>query len=142
MTDHCPSCGVVLPEQKSRSQATHGHYFACIHDAWANLPERLSGEFPSPEHVRKYALIKTGYCTTHKIVCATNTTAIEAAGLVMGLDEFALCEVEGQLVTVYRAQSQSYKAMGKATFAKSKSDVLAFLSELIGADVSEAGRAA
>jgi hypothetical protein len=143
MIDHCPACGFVLPETKRRSQQTHNHYFAAIHDAWQNLPEDISGEFPSPEHLRKYALIKAGYCTCQNIVCATNKTAIEAGAIVMGIDEFAICSVVGQVVTVYRAQSQSYKAMGKVAFAKSKSDVLEVLSGMVGANVSEhAGEAA
>jgi hypothetical protein len=142
VTNHCPECGFVLSDEKPRSRQTHNHYFAAINDAWENLPEKISGEFPSPEHLRKYAMIRTGHCITHKMLAANNKAAIEAATFIMELDEFALCEVAGNVVTVYRAQSQSFRAMGKDVFKKSKEDVLGFLSQLIGADVAQKEKAA
>lgn len=136
MTEVCPECGCILKSAKARTQKTHSHYFALIHDAWESLPEAISGEFPSPEHLRKYALIKAGFCTTHKMICAHNKAAIEASALVMDLDEFAICEVQQNIVSIYRAQSQSYKAMGRDVFQRSKERVLEVLSEMVGAEVA------
>ena len=140
---NCPECGCVIREERQRrSQQTHNHYFAAIHDAWQNLPEAISGEFPSPQHLRAYALIRTGYCTTTKIVCRTNRDAIDAIRFVTDLDEFALGDISDNVATIYRPQSQSFKAMGRDMFRKSKEDVLGFLSQLIGADVAQEGKAA
>ncbi len=46
---------------EERSAKSHAHYFACVTDAWANLPEEYEGRWPTADHLRKYALIKTGY---------------------------------------------------------------------------------
>jgi hypothetical protein len=142
VTLHCPDCGSVIPEQKQRSPQNHSHYFAALHDSWLNLPEAISGEFPSPEHLRKYALIKAGYCSITKMVCRFNKDAVEAANFISQIDEFALCNIAANVVTVYRARSQSYKSMGKEQFAKSKSDVLEIASSMVGADVAQDGQAA
>jgi hypothetical protein len=125
-----------------RSQKSHAHYFASVHDAWLNLPEAIAGEFPTEESLRKYALIKTGYCTVKKIVCANNREANAAVTLYYELDAFLLCEVVGNVATIYRAHSQSVKAMGKDIFQKSKSDVLDLISTMIGADAQQAEIAA
>jgi hypothetical protein len=59
----------AIVEHHERSMASHKHYFSLIAEAWLNLPEKLAGEFPNPESLRKYALITAGYCTGNKIVC-------------------------------------------------------------------------
>lgn len=120
-----------------RSLDSHRHYFACINNAWANLPEALADEYPSPESLRKRALIKCGYCDMTKIVCRTNADALAVAALVTAMDEFALVNVSDNVVTVWRAHSQAMRAMGKAKFQESKDRVLHWISQLIGADVTE-----
>jgi hypothetical protein len=132
--------GEVLTWQQvqERSQKTHNHYFAAIHDAWLNLPEIIAIEFPSDDSLRKFALIKAGYCTVKKIVCASNQEANSMVSLAYELDSFLICEVYGNIATIYRAQSQSLKSMGKDVFQKSKVAVLEILSEMIGTKLSEA----
>lgn len=125
-----------------RSSASHNHYFACIADAWANIPEHLTSELPSPDHLRGYCLIKAGYCDIHKIVCTDEAEAIRAALLMKSLNTFTICEVIGCVVTVYRAKSQSVKAMGAKEFGESKQAVFAEIGKLIGIDPTELGKAA
>ena len=48
---------------EDRSVATHNHEFAWLREAWLNLPETLADLYPSPEHLRKRALIEAGYST-------------------------------------------------------------------------------
>lgn len=60
----------TLDEIHVRSSATHAHYFAQLHDIWQSLPENLSEQFPNEEALRKYALIRTGFCTMTQHVCA------------------------------------------------------------------------
>ena len=50
-----------LVEFEDRSAESHAHQFAFINEAWKNLPERLVKEFPSSAHLRKRALIETGF---------------------------------------------------------------------------------
>ena len=50
-----------------RSKASHDHFFAIINEAWKNLPEDMGDDFPSPEHLRKWALIKSGFCSETRI---------------------------------------------------------------------------
>ena len=120
-----------------RSGKSHRHYFAAVHDAWLNLPEHLVDEFPSSEHLRKYALIKSGFCTMTKLACKTNADAINVCTLMSKMDTYAICEVTGGVVTVRQAYSQSIPAMGRKLFQESKEEVFRVLSELIGAPVTE-----
>lgn len=132
--------GEVMTWQQveERSLQSHRHYFAAVHEAWLNLAETISVEFPSSEHLRKYCLIKAGFCTVTKIACMTNREAVKLITSVSEMDGFAVCEVSGNVATVYRAHSQSMKAMGKAKFQASKTAVLEILSAMIGAEVREA----
>ena len=125
-----------------RSAASHSHYFAVLADAWANLSEALAADLPSPEHMRKHCLIKAGYCDMTKLVCGDNAEAIRAALLMKSMDTYSICEVSGRVVTVYRAKSQSIRAMGKKEFGDSKNAVLVEIGKLIGADPAELGKAA
>lgn len=127
---------------KARSEASHKHFFACVHDAWSNLPETMAAEFPSSEHLRKWALCKAGFCNMTKIVCADNAAAIAAGALMQAMDTYAICEVSGRVITVFRAKSQSSRAMGAKDFQDSKEAVLGEISKLIGADAAQAGLAA
>jgi hypothetical protein len=123
---------------EARSITSHNHYFAIVHGAWATLPEHLAGDFPSPEHLRKFALIKAGYGYQRKVVCSTAAEAIKTAGLLQELDEFSIVEVAEKVVTLHRAKSQSMKAMGKRDFQESKDAVLQVISQIVGSDVLEA----
>lgn len=123
---------------EERSQKSHAHYFAAVHEAWLNLPEAISLEFPNDESLRKYALIKAGYCTVKKVACRTNREANELTAFLLGLDNYLICEVSDSVATAYKAQSQSMKNMGKKVFQESKQAVLDVLSSMIGAEVREA----
>lgn len=136
-----------ITEEEVRSQASHNHYFAAVQTAWRNLPEVLAERYPSDDHLRKYALIRTGWHNSHVVTCGTRADALRVAALARSLDEFAVVDIppQGSVVTVFTAQSQSAR-MGKDDFQKSKDDVMTFLAELIGVAKREltdnAGRAA
>lgn len=125
-----------------RSLKSHAHYFAVIADAWANLPEALADELPSPEHLRKTALIKAGYCDMTKVVMRNNQDAVTLMALLRAMDTYAIFEVTGNVLTIWRAHSQSMRAMGKKKFEESKQRVLDVISGLIGADAAQAGMSA
>lgn len=137
--DHDYGAGeiVTVQEVQERSLKSHAHYFAQLTEDWESLPEHLTDNFPSVEHLRKYALIKAGYRTETHMSFQTNAEAVAGAAFVGKLDGFAICEVRGKVVTVWQAESQSMRAMKKERFQQSKDDVLRVTSQLLGADIAK-----
>jgi hypothetical protein len=123
-----------LVPHEDRSAASHNHYFASVTEAHNNLPEHLAERFPTPEHLRKFALIKAGYRDERSIVCASKAEALRVKAFVEPIDDYALVIADGALVTVFTAKSQKLRAMGKKAFAESKDAVLRVISEMIGTD--------
>ena len=121
-----------LEHREERSSATHAHYFAVIAEAHANLPDDLAERFATPEHLRKFALIRCGYRDERTITCSSKAEAQRLAGFIKPMDEFAVVVPIGAAVTVYTAKSQSMRAMGKQEFAASKEAVLTYLAQMIG----------
>lgn len=123
---------VPLVRHEDRSGASHNHYFATLNDLWESLPEEEAERFPTGEHLRKYALIRTGWRDERSIVCASRAEALRLAAFVRPMDLYAVVAVSEAVVRVWTAKSQSLKAMGKADFQRSKDDVLGFVSQMIG----------
>lgn len=118
-----------------RSWKSHAHYFACIHDYWLNLPEDIAHEFPSSEHLRKYALIKTGWYNAAYFPMAGVDAAKHFSVYHRKIDVFSIVTVDGPNVTIFTAKSQKTRGperMDKEDFQKSKTDVLEFLDGMIG----------
>lgn len=127
---------------EERSAASHRHYFASVNEAWQNLPENLVEQFQTSEHLRKWCLIRAGYAEHRNIVAASKAEAQRIAAFVKPMDSYAVVTVRDSVVTVYTAESQSMKAMGKQRFQESKDAVLSLLAAMIGTDPVELGRAA
>lgn len=123
-----------LSEIEERSLRSHQHYFAAISTAWQNLPEEYAQEFASPEALRKWALIKTGYCNRDSIALDSHDDALKVAAWARRQDEFAVVSVSGSTVTRYTAKSQSYRAMPKGEFQASKQAVLDFLDDILSVE--------
>lgn len=117
---------------EERSQASHNHFFALLHDQWLTLPDHIALEFRTPEHLRKHALIMTGYRNERKFAAATPLEARRIAAFIKPRDEYAIVSVNENVVVEWTAQSQSRKAMGGPTFQKSKSDVLDYIDDMLG----------
>lgn len=129
-----------LVPHEDRSVNSHNHFFASVADAWQNLPEHLAEQFQSSEHLRKYALIKAGYCDKRSIVSATEADANRMASFIKPLDEYAVVTVSERVVTVYTAKSQSTRAMGRAAFQDSKEKVLQIVADLVGVKTDDLKR--
>ena len=123
-----------LAEFEERSQATHDHQFAVINEAWKNLPERLAVDFPSAKHLRKRALIETGFYDETILDVGTHDAAIAVATTLRAKDSFAWIVVRGCIVVMREAKSQSQAAMGKDDFQRSKTAILEWVSALIGVE--------
>lgn len=121
----------ILIPLEERSAKSHRHYFACVNEAWINLPETAGDRFPTATHLRKYALIRTGYRDERTITCGSKAEALRVAAFIKPLDEFAVITVDHATVTVYTAKSQSEKAMGKLRFQESKDKVLGYLADVL-----------
>lgn len=121
-----------LEPREERSTNSHNHFFASMHDAWANLPEDLMERFPSADHLRKYLLVKSGFCDQSVVACTSAELAREVALLARRLDQYAVISVSESVVTVFTARSQSMKAMGKSEFQKSKDACFDQLAILLG----------
>lgn len=132
----------TLEERQERSSKSHAHYFACVADLWQSLPDSLSTNFPTPEHLRKHALIQSGYRDERSIVCASKAEALRVAAFIRPMDDFAAIIVRDALVIVLTAKSQNLRSMDRATFAASKQAVLDYLSDLVGVPAGERRAAA
>lgn len=135
-----------LVEEHERSQVSHNHFFACLQEAWTQLPEEYAQRFPSVEALRKWSLVRAGFATERSIVADSPEQAIEIGAFVRPSDPYAVITVKSNVVTVYTAMSQSRKNMGHKQFTASKQAVLEIVSQMVGVDVdtlaSNAGRAA
>jgi hypothetical protein len=121
----------LIEADKDRSLASHRHYFAAVYDAWLNLPEREAERFPTADHLRKYALIRAGYCDARELVCASKAEAVRVGAFMRPMDPYALVAITGAVVRVYTAKSQSTKAMGRKVFQESKDAVIGVLAGMI-----------
>lgn len=121
-----------LVPHEQRSAASHKHFFAEVNEAWQHLPEELAEAYPTPEALRKFALIKAGYCDAHPFVCSSRAEALRFAAYLKPVDTYAVVTVKDAVVTRYTAQSQSIRAMGKQRFQASKQAVLEIVAEMIG----------
>lgn len=124
-----------LAEEHERSQVSHNHEFAFISAAWNSLPDHLLEQYPSPEHLRKYALIGKGFATMVQHPCPSKAEAERLQAVLAGhVDKYALVLRRDAVVTVYEAESQSYRSMGKKRFQESKTAIVEFIGDLIGVD--------
>lgn len=125
-----------------RSKSSHDHFFAVINEAWKNIPEDMADDFPSPEHLRKWALIKAGFCSETRIVCANNGEAMTLATKAKAMDKYSVVSIDGKAVTIWTADSQRRDAMGRQAFQEAKERVLHIISNLLGIDATTLKEAA
>lgn len=124
---------VLLTPEEERSAKSHRHYFATIKEMWQTLPESCAMEqwAQSPDHLRRYSLIRTGYSDTLTFPCATASEARRWAANMRPVDEFSIVVAQGSTVVRYTAKSQAMRAMGSKAFQASKDAVLTFLHGLL-----------
>lgn len=131
-----------LAEMEEASEVSRNHQFAWLKDAWATLPEHLAYRYPSPEHLRKAALIATGWCTTTDYVCGTAKEAERwAENLRREVSTYDVVEVRASVVRVHRARSQRRGAMQKADFQACKTAILEWIAALLDVDAEALSRA-
>lgn len=127
----------MMVPHEDRSDATHKHEFVWLREAWMNLPEDVAVNYPTPEHLRKRALIEAGYCDETIVDAGTKAAALRTAAFVRAIDDFAMVFVKDQFVIRRTAKSQSRRAMKKAEFQASKTAIMEIISNMIGVTPAE-----
>lgn len=121
-----------LIEQEERSEVSHRQEFAWLKEAWLTLPDEIAADYPTVEHLRKRALIATGWCTVSDYVCSNATEAVRwAENLRREADQYTLVMCSRSVVRVFKAKSQSRTAMGKEEFQASKTAILDWVAGLL-----------
>jgi len=124
-----PDGRYLLEPHHERSYARHRAYFAALKEAWRQLSP--SEDYPTEEHLRKRALIATGWRDERTFVAKSHDEALRLAAFVAPFDEHAVIDTRFNVVRVWTAQSQSYKAMGRDKFNRSMDAVLDYVAGLI-----------
>lgn len=132
---------IWLEQVQFRSMASHNDQFAKIHERWDSMPNYITSRFINETHLRKYALIRTGWVKEMRHLPFTNREdAITGAVLARLIDSYALVTIDDCVVSFYVARSQRTtgpESMTNSEFQKSKTDVLAFLNALLGIATEE-----
>lgn len=126
----------MVPHQ-GRSERAHGLYFKTVQVGWKNLPHGVAERFPTAEHFRKWCLIQEGLADEHTMLCDNESKARATAALCRKLDQYAVIRINGPIVTVWTAMSQSHHTMGHDAFNDSMNKVLERIAEMLGITVAE-----
>lgn len=118
----------------ARSMKSHRHYFQAVYDHWLNLGEADAERFPTEVHLRKYALIRAGFCNARELPCSSKAEAVRVGAFMKPMDEYALVAINPPVVRVYTAHSQDTRSMGRARFQESKDAVMEVLAGMIQQD--------
>lgn len=125
-----------IMEAADRSAASHRQYFAAVADMWNTLPEKYDGQWATPDHLRKWALIKTGFRDVKLMPCQTKAEAVRLMQNLRIANDYCVTFVdEANVVHYCTAKSQRMEAMSRREFQASKTAVLEYISqELLGLD--------
>ena len=137
-----PNEAVVLEVKRPRHLAMHRRFMAMVADYHSNLPEHLADApfAASPDHLRKYALIRCGFAdtTTHTAKSEAEALRVEETFQSMRGDTFALVYRQGLIVCRSVALSQAFAAMNQKSFKQSSEHIEEFLATLVGGKRGEA----
>lgn len=122
----------LLEAREERSPAAHAHYFAAVSEAFQNLDEKATEKLKTPDHLRKWALIETGFYDETILDCGSKEVALRMAAFTRAADDYSELIVRGPLLVKRTAKSQKVRAMDKDAFKKSSQAVLDLLSDMIG----------
>lgn len=130
----------ILEEREDASDVSHKHFHATINTAWKTLPENVSSKFPTPTHLRKWALVKAGFYHVSHFPCRNHNDALRYGAFIRNYDDLAVITTEGperNVVAVYTAKSTRSRRMKKDEFQLAKQGVFNVLSEMLGVSSAE-----
>ena len=142
MAENFKTGGVYdLAEVELRSMNAHKAFFAALNEAYANLREDGDADdFPSAEHLRKWALTYTEFCTVRVYKAATLKETARVYQFLRSGDEFSRLELKPKTKEVWQhiPNSQAVAAMpNNRTFKKSCDAVMIVLAQRLGVGVDE-----
>jgi hypothetical protein len=141
--DYAAAGLVTLTIEHERDMVSHRKQFAIVRTAWQNLPEALRDEdfAVNEETLRKYALIRCGYCDVESAIAYSAKAALELGALMGNLARqahgYCVVQTQKRAVRVWTPHSQSVRTMGAETFEQSRRDVTEFLAGLLGVSRDE-----
>lgn len=124
----------ALIEYQPRNMPRHAALFAQLDEVWEQLPEGMADDFPTQDHLRAFALIKTGWHDRTSYILKDADEALKLAGDLRRRSQFSLVVVSGATVDFYEPKSQAVRAMKDPEFVKSMNDVLDYAANLVGID--------
>jgi hypothetical protein len=125
---------VYLLREEGRVEAARRHYHARVAELWDNLPH---DEFPSPTHLRKFALIRTGFCQEITMPLATEGLQALFKILARRFDPYVICVSHGESVAAYTAKSQARGSMRDTELSDSMAKVLDYAEGLLERKVQD-----
>lgn len=138
----------MLGDVEQRNTALERMFFASVREAWNNLSPEKTARWPSPNHLRKWALCKAGYCEHTDRACSDREMAsIVAANCRRKYGEYAVIKIgKDNVVHAWVPFSMKREEMSAGTFKEAVERVLNVISAEIGVDPTtlrnNAGRAA
>lgn len=117
-----------------RSDVSHKHQFAWLHDAWLSLPEHVAARFLNEDQLRRHALIAGGFCDSTTVVCASRAEAERWCQYLRAREPDTIITISGNVLVQFTAFSQSRKAMDGKKFQASKQAVLDYVDNLLGVE--------
>ena len=128
----------VVEAELPRNMQAHKAYFSGLKEIWDSLPDGVAEQFPSSDHMRKHALCRTGYCGETKSVFTSHRDALLAAAFAIANKQFAIVDVEKNVVLCWVPESQSVAAMGAERFKASCAEVERYCLGLVGVALVDA----
>lgn len=124
----------------------HRGYFAALKDAWMNLPEGEQERYPSPEHLRAWALVETGFCTETNYVMDDEKGARRLAADLRRMSPYSIIRLSGNVVRLFEPESQAVASANKERFGmqtRAVLDLVASMARTTPAELKKnAGRSA
>ena len=131
---------------ENRSLAGHRGFMASVAEGWNNLSEENAKHFPSPEHLRKWALVQCGYASLEETVFDSERDARKFAAMVRRHEEYAVIKVKGNVVQIWTPRSQAMYGpdrMKRPEFEESSRavlDLIATMSRTTRGELQKEGR--
>ena len=126
----CPHCGSEIEGGKPRSIDQLRRFFGMVRAMFAHWPDSAEFQPDTPEHLRKWALIKAGHreATDIDIAASASQTkilaaAIEGALKAAGAHAFVRPDPHGGRVRIFRAKSIAFAHLGQAEFNRLNDEV-------------------
>ncbi len=131
---HCPECGAEISSDVFSADEMRKRFFATVRDVHRNLTDELRQRWPSPETLRKNALIAAGWCDTMQVIAGSKAAAPGIANAFKAKDQYCIVDVRGEVLTVYTARSMARRALPRPQFKEVAELAYQWLEQETGID--------